>query len=237
MYAVLNPNRVLVVFLYAGAVVESITTAGASKSAAAQGNLHQIRSGGRLIAAGLVLQAVVESYVLVIVSIIHLRCRKAGMASPNVRILCITLYRTSSLVLIRCIARAVESFYAFANLDCRANGTCGPIIRGEWFLYVFELAPMLVLTWWLNLLHPGRQLPRQKNRYLDLDGRTERTGPGWVDRRSRWMTFADPLDLRGVLRGEPSHERFWVTGEEWAVCGDSFAVGTGSNVRRERKGR
>lgn len=230
-HAVLHPNRVLILFVYIGALVESVSAAGAAKSASAGLDLSEVKSGGTLIAAGLVLQAAVEACVILIVSILYYRCKRTKMLSSNVRILCITLYGTSTLVLLRCIFRAVEAFDMFATLGCQVRDDCGPILSGEWYLYAFELGPMFVFTWWLNLLHPGRQLPREKNRYLDLDGKTERIGPGWIDRRSRWKTFVDPLDLGGLLRGEPSHEKYWFRAEDWPVCEDSFAVGTASNTR------
>ncbi|KAJ5956056.1 hypothetical protein N7501_010335 [Penicillium viridicatum] len=230
MHAVLNPNRVLIFFVYVGAAVEAITVVGAARSASAGSDLDKHKSGGTLIAAGLVLQAVVECVVIGVVATVHARCSRARMLSPNVRMICITLYGTSTLVLLRCIFRAVEAFEMFDNLGCREN--CGPILSNEWYLYAFELGPMLLFTWWLNLMHPGRHLPRQKLRYLCPDGRTERMGPGWIDRRSQWETFADPLDLKGVFKGAPSHEKYWLRQDEWPVCKDgSFAMGTATNTR------
>jgi hypothetical protein len=235
MHAVLNPNRVLIFFVYVGAAVEAITVAGAAKSASAGSDLDKYKAGGTLIAAGLVLQAVVECCVIGIVATVHARCSRARMFSPNVRMVCITLYGTSILVLLRCIFRAVETFETFGNLGCREN--CGPILSNEWYLYAFELGPMLLFTWWLNVMHPGRHLPRQKLRYLCHDGRTERMGPGWIDRRSQWETFADPLDLKGVFKGAPSHEKFWLRQDEWPVCTDgSFAMGTATNTRTAPEG-
>jgi hypothetical protein len=234
MHAVLNPNRVLIFFVYVGAAVEAITVAGAAKNAAAGSDLDKYKSGGTLVAAGLVLQAVVECCVIGIVATVHARCARAKMLSPNVRMICITLYGTSTLVLLRCIFRAVESFEMFGDLGCREN--CGPILSNEWYLYAFELGPMLLFTWWLNLMHPGRNLPRQKNRYLCPDGRTERMGPGWIDRRSQWETFADPLDLKGVFKGAPSHEKYWLRQDDWPICKDgSFAMGTATNTRTVSK--
>lgn len=94
---------------------------------------------------------------------------------------------------------------------------------------------MVLYTYWINIMHPGCLLPRQRNRYLDLDGETEKMGPGWVDTRSRWQTFVDPFDFGGLVRGRDSHVRFWEEGEaeRWGVarCEDgSFAVGTAMNV-------
>lgn len=63
MHAVLNPNRVLIFFVYVGAVVEAITAAGAAKNAAAGSDIDKYKCGGEVIAAGLVLQAVVECLV------------------------------------------------------------------------------------------------------------------------------------------------------------------------------
>ena len=230
MHALLNPNRVLIFFVYLGAAVEAITAAGAAKNLTAEGDIEEYKSGGALIAAGLVFQAVVECCVIGVVATVHARCSRARMLSSNVRILCITLYGTSTLVLLRCIFRAVEAFEMFDKIGCREN--CGPILSHEWYLYAFELGPMLVFTWWMNALHPGRNLPRQKNRYLSPDGHTERMGPGWIDRRSTWETFADPLDLGGMIKGMPSHEEYWLREDEWPVCRDgSFAVGTATNTR------
>lgn len=228
MHAVLNPNRVLIFFVYVGAAVESITVAGAAKNAAAGTNLNEYKSGGVLIAAGLVLQAVVECVVVAIVATVHRRASRTRMVPRNVKALCYTLYGTSTFVLLRCIFRAVEAFEMVGNLGCTEN--CGPILSNEWYLYAFELGPMLIFTFWLNLLHPGRFLPKDKTRYLGLDGHTEHFGPGWLDRRSRWETFMDPLDISGVLKGQASHEKYWLRSEEWPICKDgSFAEGTASN--------
>ncbi|KAJ5928938.1 hypothetical protein N7466_007894 [Penicillium verhagenii] len=230
MHAVLNPNRVLIFFVYVGAAVESITVAGAAKNAAAGTDLNQHKSGGILIAAGLVLQAVVECLVVAIVATFHKRVARTGKVPRNIQTLCFTLYGTSTFVLLRCICRAVEAFEMFGKLGCREN--CGPILSNEWYLYAFELGPMLIFTYWLNLLHPGRFLPREKTRYLDTDQCTERYGPGWVDRRPRWETFADPLDLQGTIKGQPSHDPYWMRPREWSVCQDgSFAERTASNRR------
>lgn len=236
MHAVFHPDRVLLVFVYAGAAVESITVAGAAKNAAAGNDLDQYKSGGVLIAAGLILQAAVEGMVIAVVAIVHSRAAKAGPVPRNVTILCTTLYGTSTFVLLRCIFRAVESFEMFSNLGSTENR--GPILSNEWYLFAFELGPMLIFTFWLNLLHPGRYLPRTKTRYLDTDGRTERMGPGWSDRRDPWETFLDPLDFQGRVRGQVSHDQYWLRPDEWSVCNDgSFAEGTASNVRARRVSR
>ena len=84
------------------------------------------------------------------------------------------------------------------------TGACRVISHQEWYLYVFEALPMALYTIWLNVMHPGRFLPREKQRYLDIDGTTERLGPGWIDRRAAWATFVDPMDLTNTLKGQPA---------------------------------
>jgi hypothetical protein len=83
---------------------------------------------------------------------------------------------------------------------------------------------MLIFTWWMNLMYSGRHLPRQKIRYQYPDGRTERMGPGWLDRPSRLEKSADTLDLKGAVKGTPSHEDYWLREDEWPVCKDDLLL-------------
>lgn len=234
MHAILNPNRVIIVFIYLGGLVEALTGAGAGRMAAAGSDVSLYQSGYTLIAVATVLQAVVESMVVVMVGTIHHRCARAYMLTPNVRMLCMTLYGTSALILLRCIFRSVEAFSTLAFISC--HGTCNTgraILYHEWYLYALEAAPMVLFTCWLNAMHPARYLPRLKNRYLDPDGRTERLGPGWIDNRSKWRTFVDPFDLDGILKGQPAHNKYWLRPEEWPTCQDgSFADGSAMNIAK-----
>jgi hypothetical protein len=233
MHSPLHPNRVTIFFIYLGAAVESLTAAGAARMASNYDDLSLYKSGGTLISTALLLQAVIEAMVVSVISLVHYRAiHAAHPPPPNVRRLCITLYGTSFLIIFRCICRAVESFTLYTTVDSCLQGHCSPIILHEWYLYSFEAAPMVLFTYWLNIMHPGRLLPRQKTRYLDLDCQTERLGPGWIDKRSKFQTIIDPFDLSGMMAGKPNHEAFWLWPEKWPVAGDgSFAQGTASNVR------
>lgn len=219
MHAPLHPHRVVIVFVYLGAAVESLTAAGATLLATSPGDLAIQRRGGTLVSVALVLQAVVECFFMSLVVIVHRRCIRARNLPPHVRKLCFMLYGTSTLILIRCIARAVESFSEYNGLGGECVGACHTVTHREWFLYVFEAAPMVVYTYWLNIIHPGRLLPQDRMVFLDVDGMTERKGPGWIDRRSKWESFADPLDFGGMLKGEASHEKFWLRPDDWPVYG------------------
>lgn len=237
MHSPLHPGRLVVFFIYVGAAVESLTAAGAALLSGARDKAGVYRTGGTLIAIALVLQAAVEILYVSLVVLMHRRCKRAGMASRNLRTIFWMLYGTSSLVLLRCICRAIEAFAVdLSSTPEECTSFCQFFRTNEWYLFVFEGAPMVLYTYWLNIIHPGRFLPRDKMRYLDTDGRTERIGPGWVDKRSKWETFADPWDLTNTLRGEPKHEKYWLKAEEWPVAQDgSFALGTATNVGKGLK--
>lgn len=224
-HAPLHPHRVVIVFIYLGALVESLTAAGASKMASSTtiDELDSYKTGSKLVSIALVLQGVVECFFVALVATIHRRCIKTRVFPKQIRSLIYMLYGTSALVLLRCIFRAIESFGKLPALDsassCRSNSLCELVEYHEWYLFAFEGAPMVLYTFWLNIIHPGKLLPRQRNVYLDpTDGKTERLGPGWIDRRRRWETFADPLDFGGMMKGQPSHEKFWERPEDWPVA-------------------
>jgi len=235
MHAPLNPDRLLWVFIYLGTAVESLTSAGAARYAVAKGDLALYRSGGLLVSIALVLQAVVECLFIAMLNLIYRRCASSGMLPKNVQRVCLTLFGTSALITVRCIARAVEAFSVYTVSSC--DSFCLLLLEHEWYLYIFEAAPMLLYTVWLNFMHPGYYLPRDRKQFLDLDGTTERMGPGWIDERSKWATFVDPFDMQGRRDGKPNHEQYSLEGERWPT-GDTgcFAQGTGSNVRPD-KGR
>lgn len=68
---------------------------------------------------------------------------------------------------------------------------------------------MFVNTALLNILHPGKRLPRSNSVFLDRDGVTERIGPGWKDDRPWIVTVFDPVDLWGLFTGRDKKTQFW----------------------------
>ncbi|KAL4983504.1 RTA1 like protein-domain-containing protein [Aspergillus falconensis] len=235
MFAWLNPNRTVFFFVYIGALVEGLTAAGGARIATGATELDKYRSGATLIAISVILQCIVEIGLVSIVATLHRKCARDGMLPRNLRFLFYTLYGTSTLVLFRCIYRAVESLYTLDPPGVACSNTCESFQRKEWLLYAFDAAPMVLFTYWINLLHPGQYLPRDKKRYLDFDGVTERMGPGWLDSRSRFETFVDPLDLSGLMKKNKHHAKYWEEPGRWPVCQDAFTTGTASNVRGRSK--
>ncbi|TVY31151.1 Protein RTM1 [Lachnellula hyalina] len=231
MHTPLHPDRVVIVFVYLGALVEALTGAGAGKLAKSTPGTKKYINGGTLIAISLVLQGVIECAFVSLVALIHYRCARAQMLPRNITVICITLYGTSALVLLRCVFRAIEAFTTYTH-SC-SGGSCGSIVMNEWYLYAFEAAPMVLYTLWLNLFHPGRFLPRNYKRYLDIDGRTERIGPGWIDERPMLLTVADPFNWQNDARGG---QKYWTSPEKYTVCEDgSFALGSASNTSAAEK--
>lgn len=218
MHAPINPSRVLYFFIYVGAAVESLTAVGAVRASAAKGDIDLLRNGEKFISVALVLQAAVECLFMSTVALMHYRCARANMVTRKVRTICIMLYGTSTLIFIRCIFRAVESF---STLDVISSGicegACRTVLRHEWYIYVFEAAPMVLYTYWLNIIHPGRFLPQGTKVYLDFNG-TERVGPGWIDNRSTWKTFVDLFDISGMMKGRSEDQQYWLRPDEWPVA-------------------
>ncbi|KAL2864827.1 RTA1 like protein-domain-containing protein [Aspergillus lucknowensis] len=235
MFAWLNPNRTVYFFVYIGVLVEGLTAAGGARIATGAKEVEKYRSGAILMAISVILQCVVEVALVGVVASLHRKCARQGMAPRNLRFVFYTLYGTSALVLVRCLYRAVESLYTIdpPNVDC--NDTCQYFQTKEWLLYAFDAAPMVLFAFWINLMHPGRYLPRDKTRYLDFDGVTERMGPGWLDSRPKIETFIDPLDLAGIMQKNKHHTKYWEEPLRWLACEDAFTTGTASNVKRRSR--
>ncbi|KAI9794102.1 MAG: hypothetical protein M1833_000467 [Piccolia ochrophora] len=235
MHAPLHPSLVVVLFIYIGVAVEVLTAIGARRIAENRPGTSEYVSGGTLISISLLLQAVVELFFVSLVVFLHRRCKRAHMLAANVRSVFIMLYGTSTLVLLRCIFRAAEAFDKYKG-DCDSYH-CGSVTSNEWYLYVFEAAPMVVYIAWLNIVHPGRFLPAKRIRYLDPDGSTERIGPGWIDKRPTWIKLVDLFDVMGAVQDRPEDTKFWLRPQEYPACEDgSFALGTGSNHRKHSQG-
>ncbi|KAF7553346.1 hypothetical protein G7Z17_g3709 [Cylindrodendrum hubeiense] len=230
MHAVINPNRVVYIFVFLGSLVEMLTAIGGSWMAAAQGKDDKglMTDGATLMAIAVVLQGVVEVAFITMTGILHHRCVRANMLPRNVRTMFIMLYGTSTLIIIRCVFRAIETFQ-LRSLVSGGGENSGALLRHEWPLYVFETVPVVIYTYWLNIIHPGRFIPNDLRQYLDFDGKTERMGPGWINKRPWFMFIADPFDFVGMLT-PVKRDEFYLESERWDIVEDSFAQGRGSNA-------
>ena len=107
------------------------------------------------------------------------------------------------------MARRRYVYHAITDL-----ATSRLVYKNEIFFWIFEAAIMFVNTALLNILHPGKRLPRSNSIFLDRDGVTERMGPGWKDDRPWIVTVFDPVDLWGLFTGRDKRTQFWDLSDE-----------------------
>ncbi len=154
-----------------------------------------ITLGKALLKASLILQLIVITLFYLLAGIFHYRCLRGGIQTRKVQGPLVTLYVSSLLILIRTIYRTVE----YLGTQTLVGGpgfdlmTLSPLLRYEWFFYVFEASLMLVNVALWNIRHPRRYLPQDYRIYLAKDGVTEIQGPGWDDKRVFLMTLIDPF--------------------------------------------
>jgi hypothetical protein len=174
--------------------------------------------GRNLTIASLALQLGIITLFFFLAGFFHYCCiTVADRGNPGIplrlRRVLYTLYVSMGLTLVRTIYRSVEHFGpAHAPSLEDPNDLMGlnyPVLRQEWFFYVFEASPMLFNAVLWNLSHPRRHLPQSYKTYLAQDGETGISGPGWPDKRNMIMTVADPCGL--LLMCEPGNkgEKFW----------------------------
>ncbi|KAK3936885.1 RTA1 domain-protein [Diplogelasinospora grovesii] len=208
----IHPGRVITTFALISAVVEALNGNGASYSA--NQSLPQSKQdiGHALLKAALLIQIVVVTLFLLLAGVFHRRCLEAGITNQKVYNALYTLYASTGLLTARTIYRIVE-YWSIAQLNFGQAGfdpmSLSPIIRYEWFFYVFEASLMLCNQVLMNVRHPRKYLPKSTKTYLAQDGVTEITGPGYKDTRPFLVTVLDPFDLMGIAKGKDKESRFW----------------------------
>lgn len=172
----------------------------------------------------LILQLLVIACFCALAWTFQLRCKRAGIVAGkgkrgNKRVFALlgTLYASMFVIFVRCVYRTVEHFgfsdISGGKLTVNDPTTLSPLVRHEWFFYVFEAALMAFNSVLWNVSHPRRYLPERYETYLTRDGVTELVGPGWRDERPFIVTVCDPFGWfvrkggEGKERGKP----FWET--------------------------
>ncbi|KAI1288810.1 RTA1 like protein-domain-containing protein [Xylaria venustula] len=165
----IHPGRVLTTFAAVSSVIEALNGVAASYVAnvTLPQNLQDL--GHTLFKVALILQLVVILLFVSLATTFLLRCRKNGINHPKVNQPLLTLYISSATIFVRTIYRTVEYFEIGAGVSY-TSGTGirpkSPILRYEWFFYVFEAALMLTNSVLLNVRHPRRWLPQSTKVYL-----------------------------------------------------------------------
>jgi hypothetical protein len=209
--APIHPGRVLTTFAAISAVVEALSGNGASLSSNQSAPQQTQDTGHALLKAALLMQIFVIVAFMTLAGVFHVRCKRAGIQSAKLYGPLTTLYISTGLVTVRTIYRIVE-YFSIAELHYGPGldpMSLSPLIRYEWFFYVFEATLMLCNTVLWNVRHPRRYLPASTKIYLDKDNVTEITGPGYKDSRNFLATLFDPFDIYGLIKGRDRETAFW----------------------------
>jgi hypothetical protein len=212
----IHPGRVFTTFAAISSIVEALNGNGASYTVNQSLPDSKRAIGRALLKSALCIQLGVLGSFVLLAAYFHRKCKKSGLLPSNLRAVLITLYCSSALIASRTIYRTIE-YFTTANVRYTAGldpSTLSPLIRYEWFFYVFEASLMLANTFLLNARHPMRFLPRDNRIYLAEDGTTEIQGPGYEDKRPFIVTVFDPFDLVGMCQGRNMQKKFWETHEE-----------------------
>ncbi|KAM3086365.1 hypothetical protein ACMFMF_000314 [Clarireedia jacksonii] len=217
----IHPGRVLTTFGALSAVVEALNANGASRVANSSLPAAKKETGKSLLKAALVLQLAILGCFILLAATFHRKCFKNNLLPSNLHSVLTTLYISSALIGTRTIYRTVE-YFSTASIHASPSlrvSDISPIIRYEWFFWIFEASLMLCNTGLLNARHPMRHLPRNNKIYLGTDGITEIEGTGYEDERYWLYTVLDPFDLVGAFKGRNMHRRFWESEERNRAAG------------------
>ncbi|KAL4745324.1 hypothetical protein BDW72DRAFT_198755 [Aspergillus terricola var. indicus] len=171
--APLPASRVMSTFGVLMAVVELLNALGVSLSSNPSSSTSQQNVGGHLTIAALATQLAVILSFVVLAGVFHWRLTKAAIPARKVILPLHILYVSMSLILIRCIYRLIEhTGHTTVDInDMEVLKSLTPVLRYEWFLYVFEATLMLLNSVLWNVWHPGRYLPANVGVHLGRDGR------------------------------------------------------------------
>jgi hypothetical protein len=206
--APIHPGRVITTFAAISAIVEALNANGAARSANQNASQKYQDTGHDLLKAALIIQIVVILLFVALAITFRRRCIRAGIKKTNLNNVLWTLYASSALLAIRTIFRNVEYFTLVQlHLTSGTNpSSLNPLIRYEWFFYVFEASFMLANQVLWNVRHPRHYLPVSTKIYLAPDNVTEIEGPGYKDDRNFILTILDPFRL---ATGRDKNTRFW----------------------------
>lgn len=191
------------------AVVEALNSIGVSLSSNPSSSHATQELGSHLTIAALSLQLAAIITFVVLAVVFHLRCYRSKVLVRAVSTPLNTLYVSMTLIFVRCIYRLVEHLGATTIdlSDLESLKKLSPILRYEWYFYVFEATLMLINSVIWNLWNPGRYLPQNYHVYLARDGRTEVQANVKPDNRSLLLKILSVLTFGLLFRAKATDHR------------------------------
>lgn len=171
--APISPGRVLSTFGLLMGIVETLNALGvalaSNPAGASQG------TGSSMVIAALGMQLVIILTFVVLAATFHRRIARTGLETKPVRVVLVVLYCSMVLILVRSVYRLIEHLgNTTVDLDdMAALEALSPVLRYEWYFYVFEAGVMFLNSAVWNVFSPGRFLPQSPRVYLARDGVTE----------------------------------------------------------------
>lgn len=154
------------------AIVEALNGLGVAFTSNPSSTQSIQELGSELTKASLAIQIAVIVLCVVLACLFLRNCTKRGIRSRKTEIPLVVLCSSMFLILIRCIYRLTEHMgnVGLDITDIESMRQLTPMLRYEWFFYVFESTTMLANSAIWNIWHPGRYLPRLHNIYLSPEG-------------------------------------------------------------------
>jgi hypothetical protein len=206
-FAPMHPARLVIIFASLTAVLELLAIAGMAYLTDRQAPDKSLNIGDTLAKASLVLQLIITGVFFILAGIYHKCCGAGRIKNKRVMRPLFASYASMLLVLGRTIYRAVEHFGVPVSREDVDPLSLNPMVRYEWYFYVFDAAFILIAVALWNIWHPSRYLPDDPRMYLAQDGQTVLKGPGWNDSRSKTETIFNPF---AMLKGDNGHQKkFW----------------------------
>lgn len=208
-FAPLPPGKVLSTFGLLMAIVEALNGIGVSLAANPKGSSQGL--GGNLVIAAIVIQLAVILFFIAMAAMFQVRCSRASMKDRAILIPLRTLYASMFLIFVRCIYRLVEHL-GNTEMDLKdpeSIRALSPILRYEWYFYVFEATLMLINSVLWNIWNPSRLLPRDYHVYLAPDGQTLIEGEEQVDDRSLPQKIVSMMSFGFLFPKKENKRQFW----------------------------
>jgi hypothetical protein len=214
-YAPVPPGKVMSIFGGLMVLVEILNSLGVSLASNPSSSHTQQQLGSRMTLAALSIQLVVIIIFVLLATLFHKRCTQSKSHAKAISATIFTLYTSMALIFIRCIYRLVEHLgNTTIDIDNPASlEDLSPILRYEWYFYIFEATLMLVNSVIWNIWHPGRYLPRNYRVYLARDGVTEVEMMEEVDERSALAKTASALTFGVLFRRKEARQTVEELGE------------------------